>query len=334
MEQTVNPEAIRGFLRDYRSRAYAHDHGHGYSQTSYLPGYTSSSTPRWAQPVTGNEVLRLDDYTEYEDDEDDRRSEYTTAPTVVSRRSSRTSTTRSSAAPSSIFSRASRRSRGAPSSVGQSTAPSVGVPHQTFLQQFPQPPTTTTQTAGSDHLWCEFSALLSCPATFRLDDEARWIDHHAAHLRDRFPRTLMCWFCDHVPFVAATSSFSSSSINRNNNAAAAANFDLRMRHIRSHIFDDPRLTSEDTRPDFHVVQHLWEEGLLEEGAYRHAMAYDETPVNYRLPGSGSGTGAGVGLNLERERGPLGQYPGRKEYEVHDLEKERRRRERGGKRRGR
>lgn len=95
MEQTVNPEAIRGFLRDYRSRAYAHDHGHGYSQTSYLPGYTSSSTPRWAQPVTGNEVLRLDDYTEYEDDEDDRRSEYTTAPTVVSRRSSRTSTSRS-----------------------------------------------------------------------------------------------------------------------------------------------------------------------------------------------------------------------------------------------
>jgi hypothetical protein len=174
--------------------------------------------------------------------------------------------------------------------VGQSSAPSVGVPQMTFTQQFANP---TVPAARQDRqiLWCEFCELKGCNATFLLDDEAAWIQHHAQHLQDRFPRRLMCWFCDHVPFVAAHPSHRSH------------NFVLRMQHIREHIFSDDRLTSEDMRPDFHIVKHLYEHGLLDDAMFKHAMAYDETPEVYRLSDDGPTSRA------------MGQF--------HDLEKERR-----------
>ncbi|KAL2257221.1 hypothetical protein VTK26DRAFT_468 [Humicola hyalothermophila] len=338
MENAVNPEEIQGFLRDYRNSVYGHGPARPYS------GY--ESTPRWAPSATRQGVLLLDSYSEIDDD-GDARTEYTATPTVTSQG------TRSSAAPSSLFSR-----RDAPSSVGQSTAPSVGIPWQTFLQQFPVPgggsansnPTATGPLhGGGDHLWCEFSELQNCRAIFRLDEEEAWIDHHAQHLRDNFPPQLVCWFCDHVPFVAtaarAPSYYSSprDHLAAAAAAAAAANFELRMRHVRQHIFDDPRLTSEDCRPDFFMIEHLFQNGLLAEEDYMHAKAYNELPENFRLPGDSS---RAQWPSSSSSRGPLGLHSssnGGREwdrerergcYQYHDLERERRRRGKEVVRRGR
>ena len=279
--EPINADEIQSFLQDYPSRTYS------YGQSPY---FDYGSDPRWAPPVTSDLLLDDADYSQ-----GDAQSEYTTASTVTSR-----AYTMRSNAPSSIF---SRRSQGA-SSAGQSSAPSVGVPHQTFLQQFGGP--AGHGPAHSDgELWCEFSALKNCHATFRLDDEAGWIQHHVRHLEDNFPRQLMCWFCDHVPFVA------------NRQAEALANFEERMQHIKEHIFGDHRLTSDDTRPDFHVVKHLYRHGLLDDAMYNRAMAYDETPAAYRLPGSHSSSSASpLGPQQAPPPQDMRQY-------YHELERERR-----------
>ncbi|GAB1321119.1 SET domain-containing protein 3 [Madurella fahalii] len=137
-----------------------------------------------------------------------------------------------------------------------------------FVRQFcsntiPAPP------QAGQILWCEFSELMNCCAIFRPDDEAGWIQHHVRHLKDSFPLHLMCWFCDHVMFDAE------------HTAEGFANFERRMQHIREHIFKD-RLTSDDVRPDFHVITHLHRHGLLSDGMFKHAMSYQGTPERYRL----------------------------------------------------
>ena len=186
----------------------------------------------------------------------DARSEYSTASTVR---------TASSSSSPSIFS-STHGGDDSASSVGQSSAPSSGYPPLSFAQQFAAGPLGPGPGA---ELWCEFSELMSCPATFRLDDQAGWIQHHVVHLGYRFPRQLMCWFCDDVPFVVGDP------------ADAAANFYLRMQHIRQHIIDE-HLTSEDVRPDFFVVTHLHAIGRLGDRMFKHAMSFDETPEQYRL----------------------------------------------------
>ncbi|KAK3898011.1 hypothetical protein C8A05DRAFT_19332 [Staphylotrichum tortipilum] len=93
-------------------------------------------------------------------------------------------------------------------------------------------------------LWCEFVELLDCHATFVLDNQDGWIQHHADHLQDTFPSEFCCWFCDGLTFEAP------------NPTDGHAAFMSRMEHIRQHIFDDPHLTIAQMRPDLNMVERL------------------------------------------------------------------------------
>jgi hypothetical protein len=282
MGANLNPREIHHFLHGYRPSAQ------GYGQSPYYGYY--GHVPRYAPSVTGSEVLGSDDSAQ----SDDARSEFTTASTATSQ----AYTTRS-ATPPSLFSRRDDDQ----SSVGGSTAPELGVPQMPFAQQF-QNPNNAPQRPGQI-LWCEFSELLGCQETFSLDDETSWVDHHALHLHDSFPRRLMCWFCDHehAPFVARAPDY------------GFANFEDRMQHIRGHILSDHRWTSEHMRPDFHMITHLHDNGLIDDFMFHHAMSYNELPDRYRLPGSHSHSSS-------KPHGQQSAAP-REKGQYHDLDKERR-----------
>lgn len=338
MGSNLDANEILGFLRDYRNRE-GPDHG----QSPYF-GYHD---PRWAPPVAHHQPADLLASSEYYlnlDAADDGQSEHTTTASTVTSPTFTTATRSRQSA--SLFS-----ARGSSSAGSRSTAPPRGHPRQTFEQQFagggpffvtPTTPAhasnhnnnnhnnTTTGGGGGgqhrDHLWCEFSELQRCGATFRADDEAGWIAHHAAHLGGTFPRKLMCWFCDddhHAPFVVVKDRDCSTTAAEAEAEARYANFELRMRHVREHILGDGRRrTPDDVRPDFFVVEHLGRRGLLDEDTYRHAMAFSEMPDKYRLPGSGSGSGDGGGEKLRRQQQQ--QRAAREKGEYHDLEREKRR----------
>jgi hypothetical protein len=240
MAHNINPDEIQHFLQHYRRREDVDD------QDRYF-GYVNK--PRWYPVVAGNGVLNGTDSSEF----DDGRTEVTTTSTV--RSPTYTISTARTAAQSSICSRDDGRSSvwTAPSS-----APSVGVPQMTWIQQFgnPVPPPPRPHQI----LWCEFSGLMGCQAIFGLDDEDGWIEHHAWHLNNPFPQRLMCWFCDDFKFVAE------------NPADRHDNFVQRMQHVRGHILEEDRLTSEDIRPDFHMVQHLYACRLISKEKYDWAMS--------------------------------------------------------------
>lgn len=182
----------------------------------------------------------------------------------------------------SIF---SRYSVGGRSSVG--SAPSVGVNQQTLDQHVAAGPRPHQ---GAGDLWCEFSVLFNCNVTFRLDDAQSWIYHHIAHLGggDRYPAKSTCWFCDDVRFTASRP------------VDTYTKFWERMEHIHSHIMHDDRLTSRDVRPDFYVLKHLYETGLISEETYHYAMNYEELPRSLRLPESS----AAAPSSSYRQAGPL------------------------------
>lgn len=131
-------------------------------------------------------------------------------------------------------------------------------------------------TQADDHpLWCELRDLRGCPAEFSIADTDLWIEHHRVHhLGDRFPSRLVCWFCDHVPFVAA------------HKRDRYSNFVNRMQHIRQHIWDEYKVP-DDMRPDYRMITHLRELGLISKDVYDTAMGYSELPAALRLPGGSS-----------------------------------------------
>ncbi|KAK4122921.1 hypothetical protein N657DRAFT_574833 [Parathielavia appendiculata] len=272
-------------LRNLRAPEYAH------SQASSLG---SGIGPRWAPSVTSSDQLSERDGSEY----DDAQSEYRTASTVTSQFTMR------SAPPPSIFS--SRD--GATSSAGQSSAPSLGGPRVPIMGLFDNPAFAPRR--PDQILWCEFARLMNCHATFSLDDEIGWIQHHINHLRDTYPRELMCWFCDYHPFVAW-----------HYPEDGFANFEERMQHVRGHILSDHRLTNRAMRRDLHMVAHLYHHGLLSAEEYKAAMEYDETPAAFRLPGSHSSS--------LLHRPSIGYQPAapRERQQYHDLDREERRRQR-------
>ncbi|KAK3304579.1 uncharacterized protein B0T15DRAFT_247447 [Chaetomium strumarium] len=285
MGSYINPDEIQHFLSRYRRSAVDDD------QEPYF-GYANQ--PRGYQPAAaGNGVLEDTSSSEF----DDWRSEVTMTSTVKS--PAYTVSTGRSAARSSVFSQDDSRSLVGPSSA-PSSAPSVGVPQMTWMQQFGNP--VAPPPVAHQILWCEFSGLMGCQATFGLDEENRWIEHHAAHLNGLFPQRLICWFCDDFKFVAE------------NPTDGHANFVQRMQHVRDHIWEDHRLTSGNNRPDFDMVQHLYACGLLSEERYDWAMSFDESP--YPLPGSHSHPSLAQGpkktIIIEREKG-----------RAHDLAKEKR-----------
>lgn len=99
---------------------------------------------------------------------------------------------------------------------------------------------------------------------FREDEEDAWIEHHARHLRDRFPQQVACWFCDDVPFVSER------------RADRYTNFVWRMQHIHDHILNDKQ-TRNNMRPDFHIIQHLWEHELIDGEIFNRAINYSKLP---------------------------------------------------------
>jgi hypothetical protein len=287
----------------------------GYSQEPYPDYYAHEprSAQPWTPPLAGHGLLDEAQYPHYADhsqygygladddhDDDDAQSAYTTAPTVTTTHSTNRS------APSNFSTRTYATTPSTAPSLRNNNIPPHHLPfHQQFAHHHPHPPARPGQLLG-----CEFAPLTGCPATFSLanEDEAAWITHHAQHhLHDSFPALLMCWFCDHVPFVA-------------DGGGGYANLVVRMQHVREHILGDHRLTARDMRQDFHVVKHVWSGGRLSEREYRAAMEYDETPEVFRLPGTTGGRRGEGGLRRvekgERERA---QY--------YDLDKEKRRLER-------
>jgi hypothetical protein len=254
--------------------------------------------PRRVPPLTAGDLLEDadesqdgTDYAQYDD-------EYTAASTVTSETS-----TMPSAASRSGFS--SRYGRGGMTHITTPTERPDNPP-LTFVQQFHTP--SAGPARPGQILWCEFFGLLNCPATFRLDEENEWIQHHVEHLGNHFPATLMCWFCDHVPFAVQDP------------RDAFANFELRMQHVRQHIFDDHRLTAASTRRDLYLAKHLREHGVLSMSQFTVAMQYDELPDSYRLTGDHSYPSSSSSSYQQ----PLGQTL---RVEYHDLKKEERERRR-------
>ncbi|KAB5582724.1 hypothetical protein GE09DRAFT_1211360 [Coniochaeta sp. 2T2.1] len=242
------------------------------------------------------------------------RSGYTSSSTVHGAASTRSSDA-SSFAPS-IFTRGSARTSGGASSRPHQPA------HQTNFNQAlttavaavdfapinDNPPVAAT--AASHPLWCELCVTRNCSATFRIDQTREWIEHHIRHLRGRFPARLVCWFCDDVSFGNA----GHSSEDR------YADFVDRMEHIRGHISSEYR-TRDDMRPDFAMINHLADRGLIDDSMRRLALGYSELPEALHLPGSNA---SGSAHSYEPQRLPPG--PGL----AHDLDRERRhQRRRGG-----
>ncbi|KAK0639270.1 hypothetical protein B0T16DRAFT_462965 [Cercophora newfieldiana] len=217
----------------------------------------------------------------------DQESNYThTTKSSHKTQSSRAHTARSA----SVF---SRRSAATQSSV-PSTAPARWTAYAGM-----------SQAGGNDDfvLWCEFRQLKGCETTFRGDDEAAWIQHHIRHLRESLPNELVCWFCDdHPRFVAGGTSERQS------------NFEDRMEHVRRHILHDGYWTSDQMRPDFFMVSHMYQSGRLDKNMYDFAMAYTEVPESLRQPewdeSRASKSGAVV-HDLEKERRHHKKRAGRK-----------------------
>ncbi|KAK0635000.1 hypothetical protein B0T17DRAFT_586643 [Bombardia bombarda] len=291
----VDPDDVFGFLRSNGYNAAAYDDG----PRVFLEGYNNA--PRQPPPL----MYDLQSMTDDRDIASISGSHYTTN-TAATTRSHATRSTKSKK-PDSVFSRSSSYcTYGGASSVQSSVVPPLVAPHRSFVQQFNSDTATgSLPPAPNSHpsfeLWCEFCELQNCNATFRGDDEAGWMQHHADHLGGVFPESFMCWFCDdHISFVA------------HKPAERREKFEDRMGHIRGHIFDEYK-TREDMRPDFHVIEVMGQQHLLDEDTFRYAMHYTELPRPLRLPGDNPGA---------RPLGRPAQQP-QERGQYHDLEKERR-----------
>ncbi|KAK4166177.1 hypothetical protein QBC43DRAFT_21231 [Cladorrhinum sp. PSN259] len=252
-DNTLDPVNIHQFLGSYQVHAR-----YGQSRSSF-------DTPRTTHQVS-NRLRTYGDSDLVDDTETEVSSPAYTAsprapPSVLSQSTMRSHT-------STVFSRDSRDSRGKHSVA--TSAPPRRPPQPDLNQVLTQQPPIHNQS-----LWCEFSGLLGCRETFRLDEANAWIQHHLDHLGNNCPMESMCWFCDNLRFTA------------HGRSDAYATFWDRMEHILDEIRDNPNLTVNATRPDFNLVNHAHQTGLLPERMYEHAVEYNELPPIYQLPGGSS-----------------------------------------------
>lgn len=158
-----------------------------------------------------------------------------------------TSTASSSTFMSSCFDRPTPQT----SSVYTEPSPVASLPE-------PQPYVTPS------FLTCEFLGFGDCDVVFGLNDESRWIAHIADfHLRNIFPTVCICWFCDRT--------FRASSHNQ---ADAETCYRKRMHHIAKH-FRNNGLSGRQMRPDFFLLDHLYQNRLINEEMYQRARDYHE-----------------------------------------------------------
>ncbi|RDW62784.1 hypothetical protein BP5796_11086 [Coleophoma crateriformis] len=113
-----------------------------------------------------------------------------------------------------------------------------------------------------NNLPCEF-VFLGCEQTFHPEEVEAWISHHEAHFTPHGPpRTSICTICDD-----RTARFSDSS-------DVYLNWRNRMIHIAEHLS-----TGEShLRPDFWMIDYMYEIGKIEKKVYEYAMLYTERPA--------------------------------------------------------
>ncbi|KAJ9141972.1 hypothetical protein NKR23_g7571 [Pleurostoma richardsiae] len=136
----------------------------------------------------------------------------------------------------------------------------------------------------SSHRWlpCEFHYLKRCNVRFSAEDVERWIEHIAGHMHHRFPEHTMCWFCDDFEFPA------SEFLGDTRDA-----FSKRMCHIRDHLVEEGRKVT-DIRPDFPLLKHLYEQGIVTEEEYQYYTSFTENPFAFPAAEDEGGSGSEAG----------------------------------------
>jgi hypothetical protein len=118
------------------------------------------------------------------------------------------------------------------------------------------------------NLPCEFPG---CSETFEPMYYEDWINHMAEHLGHKYPVYCICWYCDDDEFDAKVQGYD-----------LPHNFRLRMLHIYNHIFFN-RVTEADRRPDFYLIEHLKNSGLISNAEWKRLIDTSEGPKFLRLP---------------------------------------------------
>lgn len=110
---------------------------------------------------------------------------------------------------------------------------------------------------------CEFF-FTGCNLRFDPADFEVWISHTASHFGGGFlPTTAVCTFCDE------------DQATFHSNGDDAMNWRERMIHIGSHL--EALIPSEHIRPDFWVIEHMWEHRLISPEDYAYALKGTERP---------------------------------------------------------
>ncbi|KAM0461736.1 hypothetical protein ACHAO4_000921 [Trichoderma viride] len=118
----------------------------------------------------------------------------------------------------------------------------------------------------SPQLPCEFAGYAYCEETFDLNNIDDWVEHICGdHLFWRLPRDCICWFCDDAVFHAVDGTVDERE----------RNFRARMHHIAHHFGRDATIS--DIRPDFYLLDHLRDTGLISERDFRFHKDWHEAP---------------------------------------------------------
>ncbi len=119
---------------------------------------------------------------------------------------------------------------------------------------------TTMSMGGRNRLPCLLGDIVGCPAVFRLSERADWYAHSLSHYGDAGPPNhALCIFCDAV-FDASDPGTCWSN---------------RMNHIAHHFETD--WTMEMSRPDFRVIEDMWNKRCIPEQVYKLCFEYTERP---------------------------------------------------------
>jgi hypothetical protein len=153
---------------------------------------------------------------------------------------------------------------------------------------------------------CEFF-FAGCNLRFDPSEFEAWISHSISHLGVSLPRKAICTFCDDDEAV-----FESDD-------DPFMNWRARMLHIGEHFQDFTPY--ERMRPDYWVIEHMWENRVISAEDYTYAKKHTERPhlahtysLNYETPA----------MLAKKEK---------VEQQPHDLGKEKRRMERESKQKG-
>lgn len=176
-------------------------------------------------------------------------------------------------------------------------ASSVMAPHEEYIP----PPTLEEQLAEmpASHyqLTCEFS-IIDCPHSFHPLNYESWMAHTLSHFqRNPPPPKTICIFCD--------TTFDCEKRRLD----VAENWQQRMEHIHDHFRNG--VLAEVARPDYFVINHMYNKGLMSDKDYTHLTKYTERPYCPDL----------VPLGWEPEEKKMRKE--RSEQLHHDLDREKR-----------